>query len=506
MNSAAKVGLFMVVILAVLGFFILKIEDIPLRRGAEARSIAVMFDSVAGLDEKSAVRVAGVRVGKVADIRLTSEGRALVTLQIDRDVVLHQGASAKVVELGLLGEKYIELDPGALSGSIIAEGESTVLSGSQAASIGDVTDQVSLIADDVKAITASMRTAMGGAEGERRLVEIVDNVREITERVRSLIAANEMNVGATAENLRAITADLRVEIPKIAASIDRVANSIGGTVTDNRDDVRVIVENLRDLSADLKKTNQNLDAITGQVRSGEGTVGKLIYSEEAHQRLNTALASVESGVDELRNSLGRVNRIDLDLGIRSDYYSGLEESDKAFAGNSRSSVFLDLTPDPDLNRFYRIELADDPRGRLDTTRVERTIILPDGTEQTTTIEDEQFDRDFLVSAQAGWRLDDWSLRVGLFDSTGGFGADYRVNDRIQVTGEAFDFGQRRFDDPYLRLYGQFILTQERPNFPLLFLTTGVDNPLNDTAFTIGGGIRWSDDDLKYLLGSIPLGR
>jgi hypothetical protein len=38
------------------------------------------------------------------------------------------------------------------------------------------------------------------------------------------------------------------------------------------------------------------------------------------------------------------------------------------------------------------------------------------------------------------------------------------------------------------------------------VTAGVDNPLNDVAFTIGGGIRWRDDDLKYLLGSIPIGK
>jgi hypothetical protein len=39
---------------------------------------------------------------------------------------------------------------------------------------------------------------------------------------------------------------------------------------------------------------------------------------------------------------------------------------------------------------------------------------------------------------------------------------------------------------------------------MVFLSAGVDNALNDTAYTFGGGIRWRDDDLKYLIGSIPL--
>jgi len=108
--------------------------------------------------------------------------------------------------------------------------------------------------------------------------------------------------------------------------------------------------------------------------------------------------------------------------------------------------------------------------------------------------------------QAGWNLQPLSVRIGLFDSTGGAGLDYRYNDRLRFTGEAFDFGKRRDNNPHLRMYGEYIFRHEKPNVPLLFVTSGVDNVLNKTAFTFGGGVRWRDDDLKYLLGNIPLGR
>src|SRR5688572_344417 len=101
MSSAAKVGAFMLVILAILGYFILKIEDIDIGRSQKTRDIQVLFDDVAGLDERSAVRVAGVRKGKVTKIQLRPDGKALVTLQIDEDVPLFEGASARVANLGL---------------------------------------------------------------------------------------------------------------------------------------------------------------------------------------------------------------------------------------------------------------------------------------------------------------------------------------------------------------------------------------------------------------------
>lgn len=508
MSSAAKVGAFMLVILVILGYFVLKIEDIHIGGKKDGRTVVVDFDNVAGLDEKSAVRIAGVRKGKVERIEVLPNGKARVTMRIDNDVPLHTNAVAHIANLGLLGEKYIELDPGTLSAPIV-QGSAVTLQqpGAANASIDQVTNQISAIATDVKAITESLRAVTAGPAGQQRLTEIVDNVRVITEEVRALIAANQSNVAATLENARAVSAELRTSIPRLADSIEKVANSIGGTVGENRSDIRVIAENLRKLSGDLRTTSDNLNSITGQVRSGEGTVGKLLYSDEAHERLTTALTAVESGVNELKNTLARVTRMTLDLGMKADSYAGLpktRDGAEKVGGNTRAAVTVNLTPNPERNRFYHVELADDPFGKRRDKTTLLTTIDPNGHSTTETINETRFERGFLVSAQAGWSLQPFSVRLGLFDSTGGAGLDWRFNDRISVTGEAFDFGGRRDTNPHVRLYGEYIVRREKARTPLIFVSSGVDNPLNKTAFTFGGGIRWRDDDLKYLLGSLPI--
>lgn len=503
MSAAAKVGIFMLIVLAILGYFILKIEDINIGRGSETRTIDVLFDSVAGLDNKSAVRVAGVRVGTVREIKLTPDGRALVTLEVAEDTPINRNATARVANLGLLGEKYVELEPGSPEAGPWPEGTKVTLGGSQPASIDDVTTQVSEIAEDVKAITSSLRSAMAD-QNQYRVEEIVENVRVVTEKVRMLLEVNEGNVNATAENLRAITDDLRVEIPRIANSLDRFANSLSGTVGENREDIRVVVQNLRGLSNDLKGTVDNLGAITGQIRSGEGTVGKLIYDDEAHERLTSALESVEGGVGELRNTLGRITRMQMEAAIRSEYLAGFDpDPETGFDSSSRTAVSLDIRPNPENNKFFFVGVTDDPHGEEKEKVIERTIIGPDGTEQTTIERETRYERDFLISAQAGWRLDEWSLRAGLVDGFGGVGADYELNPRTRVSGEMFDFGGRRSDNPQLRFWGRYVFRNEKPETPALFVTTGVEDVLNDTSFSIGGGIRWNEDDLKYLLGSIP---
>jgi phospholipid/cholesterol/gamma-HCH transport system substrate-binding protein len=500
----------MLAALAVLGYFILRIEDINLRGGGNMREVKVIFDNAAGLEDEATVRIGGVRKGHVTKIQSLQDGRALVTMTVNDDVPLHSDASAKIANLGLLGERYVEIDPGSARAPMLA-GDSVQIPGGQTASMDEITEEVAAIARDVRVITGSLRNVLGGPQGQQRLEEIVGNVNAITAEVRLLISANRSNVDATLANTRAITEHLRVEIPRLAATLDRVASQIGGTVGENRADVRDVVQNLRGLSADLRVTADNLNEITGRVRSGEGTVGKLLTSNEAHDRLTGALSSVESGVKSLQETLGRATRIQMDLGITGDYYAGMGEQKVGGVavtdGASRAAVGLRLVPNPERNRFYNLELADDPRGRKrEKLNIETRTNPQTGQSETIITETTKYDRDFVISAQAGWALDDLSVRIGLFDSTGGVGADYQLGERLRVTGEAFDFGGKNDNKPHLRLLGEYVFRKETPNTPQLFIRSGLENPLNDTAFIFGGGIRWRDEDLKYLMGSIPLGR
>jgi hypothetical protein len=73
MSNVIKVGVFATLSLIILAVLIWKIEDLNFFR-SEGRRISAEFATVAGLDEKAPVRVAGVRVGRVDAIRL--DGRS----------------------------------------------------------------------------------------------------------------------------------------------------------------------------------------------------------------------------------------------------------------------------------------------------------------------------------------------------------------------------------------------------------------------------------------------
>jgi len=237
MSSAAKVGAFMLIALGIVAFFILRIEDINVHR-QQVRRISAIFNDVAGLDDKSAVRIAGVRKGKVTSIRVRPNGQAKVNMEIDADVPLHTDASAKIANLGLLGEKYVDVDPGSQNLPVIPDRKGIILAGTEPASMDQITDQVASIANDVKAITASLRGVMAGPRGQQRLEDIVENVRTITTQVREIIAANQSNVDATMANARVISEQLKTEIPKLAGLTLNKIGDLGVNVTKENESPR----------------------------------------------------------------------------------------------------------------------------------------------------------------------------------------------------------------------------------------------------------------------------
>ncbi|MFN2426388.1 MAG: outer membrane lipid asymmetry maintenance protein MlaD [Candidatus Binatia bacterium] len=75
--------------------------------------VYALFDQVAGLKPKSPVEIAGVRVGQVSGIGLDETFRARVDLDLDSTLELPIDSSAAIVTAGILGDRYIQLTPGA---------------------------------------------------------------------------------------------------------------------------------------------------------------------------------------------------------------------------------------------------------------------------------------------------------------------------------------------------------------------------------------------------------
>ncbi|HMA28892.1 MAG TPA: MlaD family protein [Thermoanaerobaculia bacterium] len=477
MTTTAKIGAFFVVVLVALAVLIMKIEDIHVGKKKRTNTADAHFKDVAGLDDKSAVRLAGVRIGKVDKISLRPDGTAVVHLELDPGIELHQGASAQIRSLGLLGDKYVELTPGDTNGPRLPNG--SLLEGTSGAGFEDVTKLATDIGKDLKEVSSALANSLGGTRGEERMNRIVDNLGRLAESMRELADANRGNVDAIVANLRTLSAQL----VETVARVDRMLD-------ENRAGVKSTVSNMDDVTAKLKTTADSLNSITGKIDTGQGTIGKLLNDDETHKNINDALKSVKEGVEQLSGTLGRINRLQLDIGFRTEYSSRLRDD----------KYYFTLDAIPREGKFYRLEIGSLPHGKREDILESSTVTFPDGSQQTISTTGQRYIDQFVLSLQLGYKLNNTILRAGIIESRGGAAVEQTFKaDTFRIAGEIWDFTRPELNG-HLKLYTRWNAS------PNLYVTGGVDDVLNPglrSAF-FGAGIRWKDEDLKALLGSIPI--
>ena len=105
------VGLFVLTGLAAIAYLSVALGGASYR-GPGGLELIVTFDQVGGLGLCSRVVVGGVKVGQVCGIALDEDLRARVVLDIDERLELPTDTSAAILTSGVLGDQYIELEPG----------------------------------------------------------------------------------------------------------------------------------------------------------------------------------------------------------------------------------------------------------------------------------------------------------------------------------------------------------------------------------------------------------
>lgn len=130
-KKETAVGVFVLIGLLCVAYLTIKLGRMELS-GADGYTVYARFASVSGLRPGAEVEIAGVRIGRVASIRLDPDKPlAVVALHLNKDVHLTDDVIASVKTSGLIGDKYINLTPGGSgdkleSGATITDTESAL--------------------------------------------------------------------------------------------------------------------------------------------------------------------------------------------------------------------------------------------------------------------------------------------------------------------------------------------------------------------------------------------
>lgn len=117
--------------------------------------IKALFPSIDGVEVGTDVRLAGVPIGRITDIRLDPQTYlAEATISVPRDILLPVDSAALIQSDGLLGGGYVEIQPGGAIEMLPPGGE-----------IEDVQGAVSLLSLMMKFVDSSASDASAAAEG-----------------------------------------------------------------------------------------------------------------------------------------------------------------------------------------------------------------------------------------------------------------------------------------------------------------------------------------------------
>ena len=106
------VGIFVVIGLICVGYVTIKLGKVSIL-GDNTYRLNARFATAAGLRVGSTVEIYGIQVGKVERLILDSERqRALVRFKMDNGVKVYDDATATIKSSGLIGDKYLKIDPG----------------------------------------------------------------------------------------------------------------------------------------------------------------------------------------------------------------------------------------------------------------------------------------------------------------------------------------------------------------------------------------------------------
>jgi phospholipid/cholesterol/gamma-HCH transport system substrate-binding protein len=485
-STELKVGIFAIIVIIFLSYITFKVGGLPLLWEKGYR-LYVTLDDITGLDEQSRVKIAGVDTGVVEKIALEN-GKARLTLLINPNVVIYENAIASLKMSGLLGDKYISISTGTPDYPVLANG-AELKHVMPASDIGALANQLAVAARNIADLTRNIEDIFGQEEKEALKASILD-LRVVTQNLKNISTENREPLNSLIAQLNDFSSVLSAKGPKFMDDISMVAQVLGErgpalidsldkTASELREVIGENKENLRESIENMKYVSKSARTITRKIEEGEGTIGKLMKEDGLY-------TSLEKVSNEAGKSFDVINRLRTFMDFHSEYNTGEAE----WKG------YFDLTLQPKDDQYYILGVVSDPKGSVE--RTETRII------NGSTIEEEEIKRDKIeFSVQFAKRFEDFALRIGLMENTFGVGADYFfLDDSGRVKFDVWDFGgdEAGADDAHARIGVDYRL------FKYLFISAGYDNLLNSNraGIYVGGGLKFEDKDLKYLLGTFPI--
>jgi phospholipid/cholesterol/gamma-HCH transport system substrate-binding protein len=417
MTRELRIGIFVGAAFLILAVFIFIVGDLGELFRKPGYSLSADFPNATGLDKRADVKMAGVKIGLVTDIRLNGR-RALVVMDIDSGIQVPKDSKVTFAMAGLLGEKTVDIQPGP-SAEFCKPGD--LLAGEISLGFDQIGPLLQSVGDKIRTAGDALGQTLS-PEMRANLSRTAEGLAALTAEVQELVRRNRDEVGQAVRGAGKAIEELDRSAREIGSSAKETIQLIRDIAAENRESLKLDLGRIKGLIDKLDESLRLMNSALEKINRGEGTLGKIIQDPALYTKADGIL-------DDVRKTAGALSSLTATFDLETGYYPDSSKVRSAMAGGVHlgggASLSAGLVRDP-------------------------------------------WRKTFTLSLQGGYRWGDLVTRAGFIESEFGVGMDYHAfGDRWVASVEGFDFN--RADSPHLRASVRF--------FPLrsVFLMVGADD-------------------------------
>jgi len=280
--------------------------------------ISANFKNVNGLMEGNNVRLAGMDIGTVSEVKIINDSTVKVVMVIENQyqAYIKKNAVASVGTDGLMGNKLVNITPAKKPGTMIHEGD--VLAAAQALETDAILNTLGQTNDDIAEIAKNLKAFTGKMNDPNSFWGLL-NDPSVSASIREAI----LEIRQTSQNAATITEDLSSVVDDVRSG----KGTVGELLNDNTFSTTLnqTIMRLKNVSDSLMTVSGNLQTITNQIADGKGAVGTLLSDPQFNKNLTETMENLKRSSALLEEDLEALKHNVL---LRKYFKNQAKEADK----------------------------------------------------------------------------------------------------------------------------------------------------------------------------------
>ncbi len=282
-NIEFRVGVIVLLAIIVLAGSLYWLQGYRLKLNSQM--MTVRFDDVGTLSVGDKITVSGVRKGKVDDLRLTENG-VLVRLQLYQDVVLRRDAVFTIKNLGVMGDRFVAINPG--KDSVLYD-LNRVAEGRYDTGIPEVMGMMGDMVTQLHELVLSLRRTVASDSALRSFNNTVSNLESVSASMVSYVERHQNSFDKTAENFVSASRRLDDLLARSDAPVDSTLKRLDRVSSE----VEVIVQQLDSVAAAARR-------FADRVEVEEGTLQMLVEDRSLYDDLRRTADNLDDLIADIR--------------------------------------------------------------------------------------------------------------------------------------------------------------------------------------------------------------